>query len=92
MYAGDTFPNDGSILLQHVATRSFVISPLFGQSVAFLNTAVEHDLELPIYQNETQIGTLLFEVGIDTHSPDGQSGTFLPLSPTKRFSSPGSIV
>ena len=70
MYAGDTFPNDGSILLQHVASRSFVISETFGQSVAFLNTAVEHDLELPIYQNETQIGTLLFEVGIDTHSPD----------------------
>ena len=85
MYTGETIPSDGEVFLLHVASRSFVISETFGQSVAYLNVPCEHDLELAIYRNYEQIGTLLFEVGTDVISPAGQYGTFLPMSPDEEI-------
>ena len=84
MYFGDNLPNDESVILQHVATRDFVITTDFGQSVAFLATAVTlEDLTLSIYKNDELIGTLIFEIGVDVVSPGaGQFGTFAAASPT----------
>ena len=83
MFYHDVVPDDGSIMLQHVVTRDFVISAGFGDSVAFLTTAVTlDDLVFDIYKNETQIGTLTFAIGVDVVSPSGgQFGTFEQLAP-----------
>ena len=85
LYSGETIPTDGELFMLHVASRSFVISDNFGQSVAYLNVPCEHDLELAIYRNYERIGTLLFEVGTDVISPAGQYGTFLPMSPNEEI-------
>ncbi len=83
MYYGDTIPDDGRVILQHCATRDFVIAADFGISTAFLENAVtEDDLVLDIFKNGTQIGTLTFALGENLESPgDGQFGTFAQLSP-----------
>jgi hypothetical protein len=83
LYYGDVIPNDGRIILQHIATRDFVIGPDFGVSSAFLTDQVtEGDLVLDVYRNETMLGTVTFEIGENIESSgDGQFGVFAQLSP-----------
>jgi hypothetical protein len=80
-YAFDV-PADRSVMLQHVAVRNFIIPAGYLNSQAFLRIAATDDLSLPIYQNNTLIGSIDF---IAAHNPEsggpGQYGVFVPLSP-----------
>jgi hypothetical protein len=82
MYYSFGVPDDGSVLLQHVAVRNFIIPGNWLNSQAFLRIAATNDLSLPIYQNATLIGHIDFTPAtlLESGGP-GQYGTFVPLSP-----------
>src|SRR6185503_14664436 len=75
-------PGDQSVLLQHVATRSFVLPAGFAQSTAYLLDAVSTEsISLPIRKNADVIGHLEFNLDENPVADGGQLGTFASLSP-----------
>jgi hypothetical protein len=82
MFFAFDIPADGSVLLQHVAVRNFIITGTYLQSQAFLRVATTYDLSLPIYQNATPIGHIEFLAGHNLEAGGtGQYAVFVPLSP-----------
>jgi hypothetical protein len=87
MYFPDSIPADGSVLLMHVAARSFWLPQnLTGgaTSATLLRKYSTGELTFPIYKNDTLIGAILFG-GLESHgstgsdvNPDGSEvGTFV---------------
>jgi hypothetical protein len=74
MYFPDFIPADGSILLMHVAARSFWLPKnlnLTGAtSAAMLRRHAAGELTFPIYKNTTLIGAILFG-GLESHGSTG---------------------
>jgi hypothetical protein len=60
MFYSDAIPDSGSVLLMHVAARSFWLPAGLTDSVATLRVAATDELLLPIYKNDTLIGAILF--------------------------------
>lgn len=82
MFHAGAIPGDESVMLQHVATRSFVIPVGFADSTAYLLNAVSTDnISLAIYKNTDLIGHLEFNVDENVLSEGGQLGTFMGLTP-----------
>jgi len=82
MFHGSALQGNGSVLLQHVATRSFVLPTGFAGSTAFLLTPVSTDnLSLPIHKNSELIGHIEFNIseGI-VGDNEGQLGTFVGIT------------
>ena len=79
MFHASIVPGGGSLLLQHVATRSFVLPVGFEASTAFLLTPVDTDsIALPIHKNGGLIGHIEFNVGEGiVGAAEGQLGTFV---------------
>jgi len=70
------------VLLQHVATRSFVIPAGFAESTAYLLKPVSaEDISLAIHKNADLIGHLEFNVDENVLSDGGQLGSFVGLTP-----------
>jgi hypothetical protein len=83
MYHPATIPGDGSVLLQHVATRPFVLPLGFAESTAYLLAPVSTDnIALSICKNADVIGTIEFNID-EGLIPDegGQLGTFVGVTP-----------
>jgi hypothetical protein len=77
MFHAGAIPGDESVLLQHVATRSFVLPIGFAESTAyFLNAVSTENILLTIYKNADLIGSIAFNVGENVLSDGGQLGTF----------------
>lgn len=83
MFHASVIPAGGGLLLQHVATRSFVLPIGFTGSTAFLRTPVDTDsIALPIQRNGDQIGQIEFNVGEGiVGTSDGQIGSFVADDP-----------
>lgn len=82
MFHPAAIPGNKSVLLQHVATRSFVIPIGFADSTAYLRKAVStENLSLEIRRNVDLIGHLNLTVGESALGDGGQLGTFAGLSP-----------
>ena len=83
MYHPAAVPGDGSVLLQHVATRSFVLPVGFADSTAYLLTPVSTDsIALPVQKNGIEIGHIEFNLGEGVvDDDDGQLGTFVGIAP-----------
>jgi hypothetical protein len=83
MFHASVIPGDGGLLLQHVATRSFVLPVGFDDSTAFLLTPVETDsIALPIHKNGELIGHIEFNPGEGIVGADeGQLGIFVAITP-----------
>jgi len=83
MFHASVIPGGGGLLLQHVATRSFVLPVGFADSTAFLLTPVDTDsIALPIHKNGELIGQIEFNVGEGIVGPgEGQLGTFIGETP-----------
>ena len=83
MFHPATVPGDGSLLLQHVATRSFVLPIGFAESTAYLLAPVgTESIVLPVQKNGVLIGHIEFNLGEGAVSGDGgQLGTFVGVTP-----------
>ena len=83
MFHASIVPGGGNLLLQHVATRSFVLPIGFADSTAFLLTPVDSDsIALPIHKNAELIGHIEFNVGEGSvGAGEGQLGTFVGVAP-----------
>lgn len=81
MFHAAPIPGNESVLLQHVATRSFVIPVDFANSTAYLlNPVSTESISLAIYKNADPIGQLAFN--IDENMLDvGQLGNFIGVTP-----------
>jgi hypothetical protein len=89
MYFPDFIPADGSVLLMHVAARSFWLPQnlnLAGvaTSAAMLRRYATGELTFPIYKNATLIGAILFggleshgSTGPDVNADGSENGTFV---------------
>jgi hypothetical protein len=89
MFFPDRIPDDSSILLVHVAARSFYLPqnlnlPGVAVSAAALDKYATSELQLPIYKNKAQIGAILFggpessgSTGPDVQSDGSEIGTFV---------------
>lgn len=81
MFHPAVIPGDETLLLQHVATRSFVVPIGFSASTAFLLEPVStENISLPIYRNVDLIGTLDFNIDENVLDEGGQLGTFVGLA------------
>jgi hypothetical protein len=84
MFFPDRLPDDGSILLMHVAARPFTLpAGLTGvvTSAAILAKAASDEVSLPIYKNATLIGAILFGgSAADVQSDGSEVGTFVFLN------------
>jgi len=75
-------PGDQSVLLQHVATRSFVLPVGFADSTAYLlNPVSTENISLAIQKNADLIGHIEFNIGENPVTDGGQLGTFVSVSP-----------
>jgi hypothetical protein len=83
MYHPAVVPDDSSILLQHIATRSFVLPVGFADSTAYLLTPVStENIALPIHKNGIEIGHIEFNLDEGLVNDDGgQLGTFVGIAP-----------
>jgi len=83
MFHASVISGGGALLLQHVATRSFVLPVGFADSTAFLLTPVETDsIALPIHKNGELIGHIEFNLGENIiGTGEGQLGTFVGETP-----------
>ena len=83
MCSSDLIPSGGGLLLQHVATRSFILPIGFAGSTAFLRAPVDTDsIALPIQRNGEPIGQIEFNVGEGiVGTSDGQLGSFVASDP-----------
>lgn len=81
MFHAGAIPGDQSVLLQHVATRSFVVPIGFADSTAFLRNPVStENISLAIYKNADLIGHLEFNIDENVLGDGGQLGTFAGLT------------
>jgi len=82
MFHAGAIPGDESVLLQHVATRSFVLPIGFADSTAFLLNPVSTDnISLTIYKNAELIGHLEFNIDENVLGDGGQLGSFVGSTP-----------
>jgi hypothetical protein len=82
MFHAAAIPGDESVLLQHVATRAFVLPVGFAGSTAYLLNAVSTDnVSLAIQKNADLIGHIEFNIGENPVADGGQLGTFVSVSP-----------
>ena len=83
MYHPATIPDDGSVLLQHVATRPFVLPLGFAESTAYLGAPVStENIALSIFKNADVIGTIEFNIDEGLIADEGgQLGTFVGATP-----------
>lgn len=81
MFHAGAIPGDQSVLLQHVATRSFVLPVGFADSTAFLlNPVSTESISLAIHKNADLIGHLEFNIDENVLGDGGQLGTFAGLT------------
>jgi len=82
MFHAGGIPGDESVLLQHVATRSFVVPIGFADSTAYLlNPVSTENIVLAIYKNADLIGNLEFNIDENVLGDGGQLGSFVGLAP-----------
>lgn len=82
MFHAAQIPGDQSVLLQHVATRSFVLPVGFAESTAYLLEPVStENISLAIQKNADLIGHIEFNIGENPVTDGGQLGTFVSVSP-----------
>jgi hypothetical protein len=81
MFHAALIPGDQSVLLQHVATRSFVLPAGFADSTAYLLSPVSaQNISLPVHKNADLIGHIEFNVDENSITEGGQLGTFVAAS------------
>ena len=82
MFHAGVIPGAEFVLLQHVATRSFVIPTGFAESTAYLLKPVStENIALAIHRNADLIGHLEFSVDENVIGDGGQLGSFVGLTP-----------
>ncbi|MDP2324316.1 MAG: hypothetical protein Q8N51_09840, partial [Gammaproteobacteria bacterium] len=82
MFHAGAIPGDESVLLQHVATRSFVLPIGFAESTAYLlNPVSTENIALEIYRNADLIGSIEFNIDGNVLGDGGQLGSFVGLTP-----------
>jgi len=84
MFFPDRILDDSSVLLMHVAARSFWLPAGLTSSAAILRVAATDELQLPVYKNDTPVGSVLFgglesdgSFGPDVQSDGSEIGTFV---------------
>jgi len=82
MFHAGAIPGDESLLLLHVATRSFVVPMNFADSTAYLlNPVTTENIALAIYKNADLIGHITFNIDQNVLGDGGQLGTFAGVMP-----------